>query len=209
MMLQATPRIRGNKAMESEKKMIPGVVYGPHTESHSVWVDFLAFQKVFSEAGENTLIDLQEEGKETSVALIYDVQYDPLRTLPTHIDFFVVDMKEKVEAEVPLEFTGVAPAVKELGGVLVRNMDTIALRCLPADIPKNIIVELDVLKTFDDCVYVKDLVKDDRFEVLIDGESAVALVSPPRKEEEVEAVTTAPEGTEVPTTEATKPETKE
>lgn len=179
--LSAAVRVAGSR--KSGKEMIPGVVYGSKTPAHSVWVSAIEFGKIFSQAGENTLVELQEEGGSNFVVLIHDVQHSPLRNIPTHVDFFAVNMKEEVEAAVPLEFVGVSAAIKEEGGVLVRNMEEIAVRCLPADIPKSFVVNLEKLATFDDCIYVKDIVHSEKYEALVDGESAVALVARPRKEE--------------------------
>lgn len=187
--LSALERVAGTNG---EKELIQAVVYGPKVVSRPIWINMLGFQKIFSQAGENTLIELESEKGTSDIVLIHDVQYAPLRGLPIHVDFFVVDMKENVETAVPLEFVGVSAAIKEEGGVLIRNMEEIEVRCLPADIPKSFTVDLSLLKTFDDCIYVKDIVHSEKYEALVDGESAVALVARPRKEEE-EVVVAAPE----------------
>ena len=173
------------------KKMIRGVVYGSKVDPFSIWMNAIDFQKVFIQAGENTLIDLETDDANQHVVLVHDVQLSPMRGIPMHADFFVVNMKENVETAVPLEFVGVSMAIKEEGGVLVKNMEEIEVRCLPSDIPKHFVVDLSKLNTFDDCIYVKDIVHSEKYEALLDGESAVALVARPRKEE-VEDVT-APE----------------
>ncbi len=187
--LAAVSRLAGAR---SSKEMIHAVVYGSKVASRPVSVNGINFQKIFSQAGENTLIELEMEGGSREVVLIHDVQYAPLRGLPIHIDFFVVNMKENVETSVPLEFVGVSPAIKEEGGVLIHNMEEIEIRCLPADIPKSFTVDLSLLKTFDDCIYVKDIVHSEKYEALVDGESAVALVARPRQEE-AEVSVVAPE----------------
>lgn len=172
------------------KDKMYGVVYGSKVNSFPIWVNTVQFRKVFAETGENTLLDLHVEGDGRHVVLVHDVQYSPMRGTPIHVDFFVVNMKEEVETAVPLEFIGVSPAVKEEAGVLVKNMEEIEIRCLPNDIPKSFIVDLSVLKDFDDCIYVKDIVHSEKYEALLDGESAVVLVARPREVEE--EVSTAP-----------------
>lgn len=174
-------RVAGERVRE--KGRIPGVVYGPHISPRSVWVQALDFKKIFSQSGENTLIELYEDASTVSIVLVHDVQHSPLKGVPTHVDFFAVDMKEELETAVPLEFSGVSQAIKEMGGVLVRNMEEIVVRCLPSDIPKSFTVNLEKLATFDDCIYVKDIVHSQKYEALVDGENVVALVVPPRKEE--------------------------
>ena len=202
--LKLSVEVRTQGTRESKKEMIPGVVYGSKTPAHSVWVNALEFGKVFAQSGENTLVDLQEKEGNSSVVLIHDVQHSPLRGVPVHVDFFAVDMEEEVEAAVPLEFVGVSAAIKEEGGVLVRNMEEITVRCLPSDIPKSFIVNLEKLVTFDDCIYVKDIVHNKKYEALVDGESAVALVARPRKEEVVESTVSDQQTASVSTEEGTK-----
>lgn len=191
--LAVQSRGKDTKIPEESGKMLRGVVYGSKVDSFSVWFTTIDFQKIFAQAGENTLIDLKMNSGNAYTVLIHDVQYSPMRNTPTHADFFVVNMKENVETSVPLEFIGESDVVKSEGGVLVKNMEEIGVRCLPNDIPKSFTVDLSVLKTFDDCIYVKDIVQSDKYEVLIDGESAIVLVARPRVEEVIE--TTAPENT--------------
>ncbi len=94
-------------------------------------------------------------------------------------------MDEEIEATVEIEFTGESPAVKELGGVLVKNIDEVDVKCLPGDLPPKIIVDVGKLKTFDDYIYVKGLKVSDKIELLVDPETVVAMVAPPRSEEEL------------------------
>lgn len=211
-MLTLAVRKRGGEAQKPEdtKNMIRGVVYGSKVESFSIWMSALDFDKIFAQAGENTLIELATDNGEKHTVLIHDVQYSPMRSIPTHADFFVVNMKEEVETAVPLEFVGVSPAVKEEGGVLVKNMEEIEVRCLPSDIPKSFTVDLSTLVKFDDCIYVKDIVHSEKYTALLDGESAVILVARPRKEEEeVPVVSAEPAVSEVASkTAEEKPEEK-
>ena len=108
------------------------------------------------EAGRSVLIDLEIDGEKRKV-LIHDFQKHPLTNRFIHIDFYQVKMDEEIEANVEIVFVGEAPAVKELGGVLLKTMDEVLVRCLPADLPKEIKVDLSTLKTFDDRIFVKDL----------------------------------------------------
>ena len=117
------------------------------------------------------------------------------------IDFHEIRMDEKVKAHVPLLFQGEPPAVKELEGILIKNMDEIEVEALPADLPHTIAVDLSELKELDESIYVKDLPKSDKFEYVIDKETVVVSVTAP-KEEEVEEVPPPAEGEEVPAGEA-------
>lgn len=168
-----------------EQGMIPAVVYGRKTDSQNLWVNYLEFRKVFEKAGESTIIELEIEGKGKVNALVQDVQTDPLRDNFSHIDFFQVRMDEKIETDVPLEFFGESAAIKELGGMLVKNLNEIKISCLPADLPSEIKVDISKIKTFDDHIKIKDLEIPEKVKVLDEEETVVALVEAPRTEEEL------------------------
>lgn len=171
-----------------EKNIIPAVVYGHKIDSQNLWVSYLDFKKVFDKAGESTVIelDIEKEGKRN--ALIHEVQVDPVSDKITHIDFFQIRMDEKIEAEIPLEFIGESPAVKETGGILIKNIDEIMVSCLPADLPPKIEVNISKIKTFDDHIKIKDLDISPKVKVLVEEDTVVALVSPPRSDEEIAAL---------------------
>ena len=92
---------------------------------------------------------------------------------------------EKIEAEIPLEFIGESPAVKELAGVLIKSMDEIPVSCLPGDLPKEFIADISKLKTFEDHIKISDLDISEKVKVLIEPGTIIASVAPPRSEEEL------------------------
>ena len=159
------------KTLRKEGK-VPAVVYGKKIKAQNLWVNALDFRRVYEKAGENTLIDLEiGEGKKMSV-LIYDTQVDPLVGNFSHVDFFQVRMDEEIETEIPLEFVGEAPAVKNLGGILVTGIDEVPIRCLPGNMPSEFKINLSVLETFE-------------VEFLVDAETIIASIAAPRSEEEL------------------------
>ena len=162
--------------------LIPAVMYGNKIAAQNISVNYNEFKKIYSKAGESALVTLEVEGKKLNV-LIHDIQLAPMSGKVTHIDFFQVNMKEEVETEIPLEFVGEAGAVKALGGVLVKNLDAIAVKCLPADLPEKYEIDLSILATFDDVIAVKDLKISDKVEIMIDADTVIAMVSAPRSEE--------------------------
>lgn len=176
------------KKGEKEEAKIPAILYGRKIKENPVlWVERNEFNKLYEQAGESTLVDLDLGGKSHKV-LIHDVQFDPLKGFVRHVDFYQVVMDEEVEAEIEFEFVGEALAVKEQGGILVKSLDAITVRCLPGDLPKEIKVDISTLKTFEDNIRVKDLTIGDKEKVKfsIDEETMVASVSRPRTEEELE-----------------------
>ena len=190
--LDATTRdILGRKTNKGRREgLIPAVVYGKGVASKNVWVKLLDFKRLIKKSGESTVIDLKIDAKDDRNVLIYETQKDPVRDNYVHIDFFQVRMDEEIETEVELEFIGEAPAVKELGGVLVKNIDAIEVKCLPADLPSSITVDISSLKTFDDRITLGDLAISKKIELSIDLETVVALVAPPRSEDEMSELET-------------------
>lgn len=185
--LRADVRDVVGKKVNSFRKTgrIPAVVYGHKVASRNVWVDELEFQKVYDKAGESAIVELAvDEGKKVNV-LIHDLQREPLSGKVSHIDFFQVRMDEEVETEIPLEFIGEAPIVKEQGGILIKNFDKIPVRCLPADLPEGFNVDLVKLAAFDSHIAIADLVVPAKVKVLLDPETVLVSVEEPRAEEEL------------------------
>ncbi|MFA6285657.1 MAG: 50S ribosomal protein L25 [Parcubacteria group bacterium] len=175
---------------EAGKDEIPGILYGRKIENVMVWLDRKKFNNLYEETGESTVFKLALNGKDERNVLIKEVQKDVLSGDPRHVDFYQVRMDEEIEAEVELVFKGESAAVKELGGILVKNMDAVEVKCLPGDLPPEIEVDITPIKTFDDYIYIKDLPISEKVEVLADAETVVAMVSPPRSEEELAGLET-------------------
>ena len=191
-LLEATTReVFGRKTDKGRKEgLVPAVVYGKGVDSKNIWVKLLDFKRLVKQSGESTVIDLRIDQKDRRSVLIYETQQDPINDNYIHIDFFQIRMDEKIETEVELEYVGEAPAVKALGGVLVKNIDAVEVKCLPADLPGSIQVDISCLETFDDRITLKDLKLSEKIELSIDPETVVALVVPPRSEEEISGLET-------------------
>lgn len=176
----------GKKVKKHRKEgLIPAVLYGNKIKAQNLWLDYLEFSKVYNQAGESTILELDIDGKNKAEVLIHAVQNDPMSGKFSHIDFFQVRMDQKIETEVPLEFVGESEAVKSLGGVLVKSLDTIPVSCLPADLPPKIEVDISVLKTFEDAIKIGNLGISEKVKVQIEPETVVANVAAPRSEEEL------------------------
>lgn len=158
--------------------MIPGVFYGPKVESQALQINGKQFSQVYKEAGESTLINLAVEGEKDSPVLIHEVQRDPLSSEVLHVDFYQPDLEKEVEITVPLVFEGEAPAVQELGGTLIRNIQEVSVKALPQNLPHEIVVNVDSLVAFEDRILVKDIVRKGEFEIVQDADDAIAQVVP-------------------------------
>lgn len=177
--------------------MLPAILYGKGKPTQSLEVKQKEFEKVFRQSGENTLINLQIEGGGERKVLIHDVAKHYLKNEPIHVDFYEVDLTRKIHAKIPLHFVGTAAAVKESGGVLVRNMAELSIEALPTDLPPFIEVNIESLKQFNDLVRVGDLRLPETIRVLSHPEEVLVTVQAPRTEEELAEL-------EKPTAEAEK-----
>ena len=187
-MLEATTReIRGRKTYEiREQRLVPAVVYGAGTDPRMLTIDRNEFVRLYRDIGESSIFELKIDGKDSLNVLIQDYQLNPILDEVIHVDFRVIDMSKTMEVDIELDFVGESPAVKALGGTLLRPRDTITVRCLPAQLPSSIEIDLTKLETFSDTIQVKDLVLPEGVEVLNDPNRTLALVSAPRTEAEME-----------------------
>lgn len=186
-MLSLSAKIRkdlGKKVKVLRKKgILPGVLYGPKIETKPLEIDLKEFEKIYKEAGESSLISLEIDKKKFLV-LIHEVKLGPLTEKPIHVDFYQPRLEEEVEAMVPLVFEGEAAAVKDLGGTLVKNISEVEVKALPQNLPHEIKVNIDRLKTFEDNISIKDLIISKEVKILKEPKEVVAAVSPPEKVEE-------------------------
>lgn len=179
---------RDPKAVDASKirqsGMIPGEVYGHNQKNLHVSMSRLEFEKLFNEAGESNLVSLLIDGGKAINVLIKDVQLDPVSDQATHVDFYVVKMGEKLTTEIPLEFVGVSRAVKELGGFLVRSINSLHVSCLPKDLVSKIQVDISELSDFGKVITIGDVKIPEGIDVSLDNSVAVCLVQEPRVEKE-------------------------
>ena len=183
--LKTKTRKKEGKKTEAPLGAIPGILYGRGIENVMLWFSRREFNRIREEAGESTIFKIQLQNGEERNVLIKEIQRDILNGKPTHVDFYQVRMDEKIEAIVELDFIGESAIVKELGGILIKNMDEIEVKCLPGDLPPKIEVDISRIKDFNDYIYVKDLPVSDKVELLVDPENVVAMVTEPRSEEEL------------------------
>jgi len=183
---------RGEEKLKSRKALreglLLGIIYGRGIkENIPVSFSKVNFMRLLDKTGEGTLIKLKlEEDKSPKDVIIQDIQYHTLTGNVVHVDFLAVSLEEEVEVEVPLEFVGTSPAVKDLGGIFVQSIDNIEVRCKAKDIPKAIEIDISALATFDDMIYLKDVSLPAGIEFLDNPDVVVAMVDEPRTEKEME-----------------------
>ena len=165
---------------------MPAVFYGKKEASTPISIREVDFAKVFKEGGESSVIELVTP-KGSVESLIHDVDFDPVTGRPRHADFYVFEKGHKVEVEVPIEFTGVSAAVKDLGGVLVKVVHALPIEAMPKDLPHNIEVDITPLATFENQILAKDIILPHGVELKVSLDEVIALVAAPREEKEEES----------------------
>ena len=169
-----------------QKGLLPAVVYGRSETSTPIQVERKVFEKLFKAAGESTVITLAGLGEEKD-ALIQEVSFDPVTGAATHADFYAIEKGQTVTVSIPFEFIGESPAVKDLGGILVKVMHELEITCKPKDLPHSFKVDVSTLTALDSQIQVKDLAIPAAAQVTIDLGEVIAMIDV-AKEEPVEEV---------------------
>ena len=176
---------------------LPAVIYGHNVDSVAVQVDGREFVKAFQKVGRNQLLDLQLGDEPVRKALIREVQRSPRHGDLLHVDFYQVNLTEKIESEVPIEIEGEVELVAKGEADLQRGLHVLKVECLPTDLPPVITVDVSGLKEIDDEIRVKDLKTPAGCEILDEPDDLIVKVAAHR--EEVEEAAPAPAAAEVPT----------
>jgi len=163
------------------KGMAPGVVYGAGREATPIAVQVAEFERLLdtSHGGINTLIDLQGSSAAAGRTVIAkELQREPIRGSLLHVDFYEVNLREKIEVSVPVHLDGTAQGVV-LGGVLDQQLREVDLLCLPGAIPDDLRADVSHL-ALGDSLHVSELVLPEGVEILTDAELPIATVLIPR-----------------------------
>ncbi len=169
-----------------EKGILPGVLYGPKMKTAtSIEINLKEFEKIYKDAGESSLISLEVDNKKFLV-LIHEMDRDPLTNKLLHIDFYQPSLEKEVAVTLPLVFEGEALAVKDSGGTLVKNISEIEVKALPQNLPHEIKVNIENLKTFADNIKILDLKLPEGVKVQREpGEIVAHVLAPVKVEEEL------------------------
>jgi large subunit ribosomal protein L25 len=137
---------------------IPAVFYGPKEKSTPIVLSRVDFMKAWKKAGESSVIVLKEgSAHDGHEVLIYDVDLHPVTGAPRHADFYVIEKGKKVKVHVQLSFDGVAPAVKDLGGILIKVLREVEIEAAPKDLPHDVRVDIAALKEMTSVIHAKDI----------------------------------------------------
>jgi len=165
-----------------KKGKLPAVLYGPKEKARPIFISLKDFKKIWDEAGESTVIQLNL-GDTKKEVLIQDVAMDPVKGEPVHVDFYAVLMDKPIQASVSLVFEGISSAVKNLGGILVKVMHELEVEALPKNLPHELSVDISVLANFEDKISAKDIILPKGVKLISNLEETIALIEAPREEE--------------------------
>ena len=157
---------------------VPGVLYGRELKSTPLTVDRRdLYAALHTEAGTNALINL-EVGKKKYLTVARELQRHPVRGEIIHLDFINISLKEKITADVGIEYVGEAEGAKE-GGILETIRTSVTLSALPTEIPPHVQVDISALEV-GDSLSVSDLPEIEGVEYLEDEDAPLVTVIIPR-----------------------------
>ncbi len=215
----STREARGshNKPLRREG-LVPAVLYGHNVVARSLSAEAKLLHRVWMRAGRTQLVDLRVDGGRPQKVLLREMQIDPRTNRPIHADFFAVNLREKLTAEVPVVLTGESPAVEDAKiGMLQQLVTALRVECLPADVPAHFSVDVSGLTEIDQGIHVRDIeippgvtlvhvdvdelvVKVAALRIAVEGEAeeAAAALEAAEAVEEAAAEEAAAEGTAAP-----------
>lgn len=186
-----------------QQAIVPGVVYAKDKENINVQFTSRDFEKVLSQAGTTTIIDLNIDGEKVPV-LIKDYQMHPFKSQFFHVDFQAINAKEAIRVSVPVYLNG-RDDIRVEPSVLVQNIDTVEVECLPMYIPQY--AELDVIDMqIGDSFTVADfdIAKDENINILLEEDEVVCSLQEPQEEVVVDEDGEGESAADVPTVNETE-----
>jgi large subunit ribosomal protein L25 len=208
--LSATRRTAtGRSAVRKIKAQgaVPAIVYGARTKPEPLQIAKRDISLILSHAsGENILVELEIDGEKSGrLALVQEVQHAPVGGDILHVDFHAVSMDEKIEADVPLEPIGTAEGVKTFGGLLEQALRSLAIECLPRDLPDVITVDVSHLN-IGDAIHVREIPLPQGVTTRVPADLTAFSVLAPTVEEAPAAAPEAAAAPEVITAKKEEPE---
>lgn len=173
------------KQLYRDGKII-GNLYGKGKESQPIVGDYETMRKVLEEAGKNHPIELSVEGDGGHLVLVKHVDLDPVKGRIRHVEFHMVNRNQKVEAEVPVELVGTAPAVLA-GNIVITLNDTVVVEAVPTNLPDHLEVSAELLSSPDDIITLADIKLPANVTLVDEPETPLFKVEVPRSQVEAEA----------------------
>ncbi len=201
--LHAQPRqVVGKKVKALRRKgFVPGILYGHQVGSLPLLFNHREIESAVKQTSSSTLIELHVEGQEEPFTAVFrDMQRDILKHNVTHVDLLALDLTETVRVQIPLVFTGSAPAVQEQGGVLLQILNEIEVEALPMALVPSIEIDISGVTDIGETITVGDLDLAEGITVLTSPTEVimqVTTITEEPEEEELEAALEEPGEVEV------------
>lgn len=185
MKLKAEKRsIKGKKVKQLRNEgKIPAAIYGPKRDSLDIVIDPQEAKKAFRKVGYNQIFDLEISGEKPVKVLFKEIQMNILTDEYIHASLYEMDMNKRIVVEIPVVVEGQSKAVKSGIGFLVTPIESLAVVCLPSDIPESLVIDISSLKDINDSISVSEisLPENVEWEASISEESVLARIVPPQK----------------------------
>ena len=166
--------------------IIPLHMFGHNVESVALQCDEAQLKRVLAQAGKTRLVSLElDEGKKPRNVVVREIQRDVRTDRLLHVDLYQIKMTEKIRVEVPVAVVGEAPALKSKENMLLQELNSLTVECLPNEIPANVRVDLGSLTERDQAIRVEDIILGKEVTVLNDPGLVVVKVGSRPKEEVV------------------------
>ena len=166
---------------------IPAIIYGQGMDPIPISLDYRTTSRALYGLSQSRLIDVEIDGK-SYTTLIRERQHEVIKATLLHIDFMVVSLTEKVSSNVTIVLEGVAPAIEELGGILVSGIERLEVEALPQDLPERITIDVSGLFEFGSAIYVRDIQPPPGVEILGNPDEMICVMTAPAIEEIEEVV---------------------
>lgn len=149
--------VHGKKVAALRREgIVPAVVYGPGMEPITVQVANNILAKAYSQAGRHAPVHLTI-GSKKKIAMIKDIDHDPVKRTIKHVSFHAVKASDPVTAQVPVRLVGEGESEAEKAGLIVlQALDQIEVRALPMDLPDAVEVSIIHLKEAGEKVTLAD-----------------------------------------------------
>ena len=161
---------------------LPAVLYGHHVDSTPIVLDAHETTLILSRLTSSSLVTVSLDGKEYPT-LVRDKQRHPIKHHLLHLDFQALSLTEKTHVKVGIELSGIAPAVKAYGAVLVTPLTELEVECLPQEMPERVVVDISGLTEPGDSIHVRDLKLPGEVEILTDPDEVIVSATAARAEE--------------------------
>src|SRR5499427_773628 len=177
---------------------VPAILYGGAQPVKIAVVPRDIYRLIHGHEGSTQLLSVSfADTGESRMAIIRDIQYDPVSEDLIHVDLQEVAMDRPIQVSVAVHHVGEAVGVKETFGILEMILREIQVSCLPGNIPDVLEADVSNLR-IGDVLTVKDLKAPEGVRILNDPNQAVATVAPPAAEEVTTPVAATAEAAATP-----------